>query len=141
MATFSTFEDIGAWKEARILTQSIYSVSSAGPFSRDFSLRDQARRASVSIMANIAAGYERSGTAEFVNFLAIAKGSAGEVRALLYVALDQGYIAENSFHQLADLAIRISRMIDGLMSYLRQSGIKGTKYKKLSPELDGTKQS
>jgi four helix bundle protein len=138
MTTFSTFEEIGAWKEARILIRSIYNASNTGPFSRDYPFRDQARRASVSILANIAEGFERSGTAEFVNFLAIAKGSAGEVRALLYVALDQGYITEDSFRKLTDLTIKIIRMIGSLMIYLRKSGIKGKKYQKVTPKADGS---
>ena len=86
MATFKTFEDIEAWQRSRALTKSIYKVTSQGTFARDFGLRDQIRKASVSIMSNIAEGFERSGTKEFIQFLATAKGSAGEVRAQLYVA-------------------------------------------------------
>lgn len=78
MATFKSFEDIEAWQRSRELTKSIYKVTSQGMFGRDFGLRDQIRKASVSIMSNIAEGYERSGTKEFIQFLAIAKGSAGE---------------------------------------------------------------
>jgi four helix bundle protein len=89
MSTFSTFEEIEAWKKARELTKRIYQISSRGPFSKDFGLRDQARRASVSIMSNIAEGYERGGTKEFLQYLSIAKGSVGELRSHLYVALDQ----------------------------------------------------
>ena len=80
-------------------------------------------------MANIAEGYERSGTGEFMQFLAIAKGSAGEVKAQLYVALDQNYIQEETFRRLSALATETGRMIGGLMNYIRQSGIKGTKFK------------
>jgi four helix bundle protein len=81
VATFQTFEEIAAWQKARELTRQIYTVSHRGIFSKDFGLRDQIRRASVSIMSNIAEGFERSGTGEFTHFLAIAKGSAGEVRS------------------------------------------------------------
>jgi len=95
-------------------------------------LRDQIRRACVSIVSNIAEGFERSGTGEFVQFLSAAKGSAGEVRAQLYVALDCNYVDVATFQELSALTTQISRMISGLMAYLKQSGIKGTKYKQPS---------
>lgn len=129
MSTFSTFEEIEAWQKARQLTKRIYQISAKGVLSRDFALRDQVRRASVSIMSNIAEGYERGGTKEFLQFLSVAKGSVGEVRSHLYVALDQGYITDDSFKELSMQAVEISRMLGGLMNYLRRSGIKGTKYK------------
>src|SRR5216684_4253257 len=98
------FEDLEVWKEARRLTQRIYQLTKNENFSKDFALRDQIRRAAVSIMSNIAEGFERSGTAEFNQFLATAKGSAGEVRAQLYVALDQGYLEHDFFDRLTFLA-------------------------------------
>lgn len=129
MSTFQRFEEIEAWQKARHLTRELYAISGEDPFSKDFGLRDQIRKASVSIMSNIAEGFERSGTAEFVQFLAVAKGSAGEVRSQLYVALDHGYISAATFQRLSDLATEIARMISGLMTYLRKSSIKGTKFK------------
>lgn len=129
MATFKKFEDIEAWKRARELTKKIYALSRSGEFSRDFGLRDQIRRASVSVMSNIAEGHDRSGTGEFVQFLATAKGSAAEVRSQLYVALDQEYIDERTFAEMNGLADETGSMIGGLMNYLRRSGIKGAKYK------------
>jgi four helix bundle protein len=129
MATFKKFEEIEAWKKSRELTRRIYALSRVGTFAKDFGLRDQIRRASVSIMSNIAEGYDRSGTGEFVQFLATAKGSAAEVRCQLYVALDQAYITKNDFDELCDLATETANMIGGLIKYLRQSGIRGTKYK------------
>ena len=135
MATFKKFEDINAWQQARELTREIYTVTSQGTFSKDFGLKDQIRRASVSIMSNIAEGFERSGTAEFSQFLATAKGSAGEVRSQLYVAFDQGYLSKEGFEALSSNATQISRMISGLMSYLRRSGAKGTKFKKLDGKV------
>jgi len=129
MATFKKFEDIETWKKARELTKQIYRVSRIGAFARDFALRDQIRRASVSIMSNIAEGYDRSGTGEFIQFLATAKGSAAEVKCQLYVALDQNYLDDATFSDLSGMATEIGNMIAGLMSYLRRSGIKGTKYK------------
>lgn len=129
MATFKKFEEIESWKKARKLTKEVYKISDRARFARDFSLRDQIRRASVSIMSNIAEGHDRSGTGEFIQFLATAKGSAAEVRCQLYVALDQGYIDENQCNNLGSLAAETASMIGGLMSYLRRSGYKGTKYK------------
>ena len=130
MATFKKFEEIEAWKKARRLTKQIYAASGTGAFAKDFSLRDQIRRASVSIMSNIAEGYDRSGTGEFVRFLAIAKGSAAEVRSQLYVAFDQSYLTESGLLELNALANETANVIGGLIKYLRQSGIKGEKYKR-----------
>lgn len=100
-----------------------------GLFSEDFGLRNQIRRAGVSIMSNIAEGFERGGTGEFLQFLSIAKGSTGEVKSQLFVALDRGYINKKIFDQLFTLANDTGRMIGGLMNYLRRTKIKGQKYK------------
>jgi len=131
MASFKTFEEIDAWQKSRELTKQVYRITAEGIFARDYGLKDQNRRAAVSIMSNIAEGFERSGTGEFTQFLATAKGSAGEVRSQLYVALDQGYLQQSVFDTLSASATEISRMLSGLMSYLRRSGIRGTKFKKL----------
>jgi len=130
MATFTTFEEISAWQKARQLTKELYKVTSVGAFARDYDLKNQIRRAAVSIMSNIAEGFERSGTVEFNQFLAMAKGSAGEVRSQLYVVLDQNYLSNAVVGRLLEQAAEVGRMIGGLMIYLRKSGIKGTKYKK-----------
>ena len=129
MATFKKFEEIECWKKARELTRRIYGVPGKAQFARDFALRDQIRRASVSVMSNIAEGFDRSGTAEFVHFLATAKGSAAEVRCQLYVASDQGYIHNTDFTELNQLAAETGKMVGGLIKYLRASGYKGTKFK------------
>lgn len=129
MTTFQTFEDIEAWQIARRLTFEIYRVSKRPPFARDFGLQRQIRDASVSIMANIAEGFERGGSGEFHQFLAIAKGSTGEVLSHLYVALDQGYINDEEFRSLVNLARDTGRKIGGLMAYLRKSDLRGPKYK------------
>jgi four helix bundle protein len=131
MATFKTFEQIDAWQKSRELTKQVYRIAGQGTFSRDYGLKDQIRRAGVSVMSNIAVGFERSGTGEFTQFLATAKGSAGEVRSQLYVALDQAYLRQEEFDTVSSDAIEVSRMLSGLMTYFRGSGIKGTKYKKL----------
>jgi four helix bundle protein len=128
VATFESCEQIEAWKKARQLSQEIYALTREGQFGRDYALRDQIRRACVSVMANIAEGFERSGTNEFVQFLAIAKGSVGEIRAQLYIAYDQGYVTEDVFMRLAGEAQEIGKMTGGLIRYLRGSGIKGAKY-------------
>ena len=94
------FEDLEIWKEARRLTCEIYNLSKTPKFSKDFGLRDQIQRAAVSIMSNIAEGFERGGNQEFVQFLYVAKGSCGELRSQLYVALDQAYIDHKVIGQL-----------------------------------------
>ncbi len=129
MARLERFEDIDAWKEARELTKSVYQITSTGEFARDFGLRDQIRRAAVSVMSNIAEGFERGGDKEFLQFLSLAKGSCGEVRAQLYVALDQTYINDAQFQELVEKTVRINRLIAGLMKYLQTSDLRGSKYK------------
>ncbi len=130
MATFRSFEEIEAWKKVRELTHEIYAVTSAGNFAKDFVLRDQIRRASVSIISNNSEGYERGGNKEFIQFLSVAKGSAGEVRSQLYVANDQGYLTKSEFDRLSGLAAEVSQIINGLMSYLKQSELKGIKFRR-----------
>jgi four helix bundle protein len=129
MVAIQRFEDLEAWKLARQLTNDIYDVTLAGDFSRDFSLRDQIRRASISIVSNIAEGYERDGDKEFLQFLYIAKGSCGEVRAQLYLAHDRKYLSSEQFAALSSKAVQTSRVISGLIKYLRQSQITGKKFK------------
>jgi four helix bundle protein len=129
MATFERFEDIEAWKKARSLVNAIYSLTAAGEFARDYGLKDQIRRAAVSVLSNIAEGFEREGNVEFCRFLAMAKGSCGEVRAQLYVAFDQGYVTAEQFDATLRQAAEVSRMISGLVKYLRQSELRGTKFK------------
>jgi four helix bundle protein len=128
MAKIEKFEDIAAWQKAREMTRRVYRCSKRGEFSRDFSLRDQIRRSSTSVMANIAEGYERDGNKEFLQFLSQAKGSCGEVRSHLYVALDQEYVDQEEYDAIRGVAIEISRMISGLMAYLRQTERRGRKY-------------
>jgi len=129
MATLKWFEDIEAWKRARILTRAVYECSKSRDFYRDFGLRDQIRRASVSVMSNIAEGFERDGKREFLQFLAISKASVAEVEAQLYVALDQAYITDDEFKKVKALAVSTKQLIAGFMRYLRRSDIKGEKYK------------
>ena len=129
MSSFKSFEEIESWQKARELTRKVYAVSNQGAFTKDFGLRDQIRRASVSIMSNIAEGFERDGNREFLQFLTVAKGSSGEVRAQLYIALDQDYIDKNTFETLSAISIEIGRLLGGLMNYLRETDLKGKKFK------------
>ena len=124
------FEDLEVWKSARELPSRIYKVTSDGAFSKDFGLRDQIRRAAVSVMSNIAEGYERGGNQELIQFLSIAKGSCGEVRCQLYVAMDQGYVDTKECERMIDLFKKLSIMINNFMEYLKGSSFKGVKFKK-----------
>ena len=128
MPKINRFEDIDAWKKARELTKSIYEITSQGDLSRDFALKDQLRRASISIMANIAEGFEREGNKEFKQFLAIAKGSVGEVKAQLYVALDASLINAVCFDKNIALADETARLLAGFLRYLKASDHKGSKF-------------
>jgi len=130
MATIERFEDTKAWQEARILTQRVYVLTKAGDFARDFALRDQIRRSAISIMSNIAEGFERGGDKEFIQFLYIAKGSCGEVRAQLYIAHDVGYLPEDDWRKLIEQCKKISKMLSGLITYLQHSPLRGEKYRK-----------
>jgi len=128
MATLKRFEDIEAWQKARELTRAVYAVSNEGPFSRDFGLHDQIRRASVSIMSNIAEGFGRCGNKEFIQFLSTAKGSAPEVQAQLYVAMDAGFISDQQFQELYGLTQTTGNLIGGFIRYLAKSDQKGVKF-------------
>ncbi len=122
MTTFQKFEEINAWKKARALTRQVYLITSEGLFSADYSLRDQIRRSSVSIMANIAEGFGRFSDKEFANFLNIAKGSATEVQSHLYVALDLKFISNDEFEKLYHLLDEIARMLFSLRKHLKSEG-------------------
>jgi four helix bundle protein len=118
MSTIKRFEEIEAWKTARELARLVYAMSNQGEFSRDFGLRDQMRRASVSILSNIAEGFESRTQALFIDFLGRAKGSAGELRAQIYVALDIGYLNQPQFEQAYNLVDKCSRQIARFIAYL-----------------------
>ena len=129
MATFKRFEDINAWQKARELTKSVYVITKESIFYRDQGLREQIRRASVSVMSNIAEGFGRGGKREFIQFLSIAKGSVTEIQSHLYIALDIGYINQQVFDKMYTALEDISCMIYGLMSYLQKTPVSGIKYK------------
>jgi four helix bundle protein len=108
------FEDLIAWQKARELTKEVYQISQKGAFARDFGLSGQIQRASVSIMSNVAEGFERGGRSEFHQFLSVAKASCAEVRSLLYVALDVKYIDKTKFSKIMDKAKEVGRVVGGL---------------------------
>jgi four helix bundle protein len=129
MGKFQRFTELEVWEYSKTLASDIYRKTSEGPFNRDWSLRDQMRKAAVSIPSNIAEGFERGGTGEFINFLSIAKGSNGELITQLYIAYDIGYLSKEDYENLVQRAQKIGKMIGGFMKYLKKSGIKGTKYR------------
>jgi four helix bundle protein len=114
MGMIERFEELIAWQKARQLTREIYQVTRQGTFSRDFGLAGQIQRASVSIMSNIAEGFERGRRREFHQFLSTAKGSCAELRTQLYVALDAGHISDSCFKALLSQAEEVGRIVGGL---------------------------
>ena len=115
-----TFEDLNTWQEAIELARDVYALTREGQFAKDFGLRDQIRRACVSISANIAEGFERRTTKEYLHFLSIAKGSAGEVRSLVRVAFEVGYLKPESYEALKNRLIRLSQTIANQIKMVRQ---------------------
>jgi four helix bundle protein len=118
MATAQQFEDLRVWQDARKLVSDVYAATKQRSFARDYELCGQIRRAAVSTMSNIAEGFERGSKREFIQFLTVAKGSNGEVRSQLYVALDQEYLNEQSFSALREAALALSRRLARFISYL-----------------------
>lgn len=121
------FEDLIFWQRARELTKLVYTYSKNGSFQKDFELKDQIRRASVSTMANIAEGFGRGGNKEFIQFLFVAKGSLTEVQSHLYVALDQEYVDNKKFRIAYDKADEIARLINAFIQSIDRSSKKGFK--------------
>ena len=128
MATINRFEDLIAWQKARELAAAVYAASRKGAFAKDFSLADQIRRAAVSIGSNIAEGFDRGNNKEFITFLGIAKGSAAEVRSQLYTAFDVGHLSDCEFEGLKSMSEETAKVINGLLTTLRNSTIAGARY-------------
>ncbi|HQF43997.1 MAG TPA: four helix bundle protein [Ignavibacteriaceae bacterium] len=120
----NSFEDLQVWKDSRILVKSIYQLTADGKFNKDFGLREQIQRASVSIMNNIAEGFERNNNKDYIKFLGYSKGSAGEVRSMLYVATDLGYVSDESFNSLHQLSVNIITQISNFIKYLKTVSLK-----------------
>src|SRR3989344_5361259 len=134
MATIRTFEELLCWQKSRLLTKEIYKHLNIQKFKdlnipADYGFCDQIQRASVSVMSNIAEGFERGTKQEFLNYLYIAKGSAGEVRAQLYVALDAGYLSEEMFKRLNLLALECSRLLSSFIKSVKASSERGLQFK------------
>ncbi|MDQ2808673.1 MAG: four helix bundle protein [Chloroflexota bacterium] len=123
MAKAERFEDLHTWQKARALTAAIYGVTRHGGFAKDFGLANQIQRAAVSVMSNIAEGFERGGLPEFHHFLGIAKASCGEVRSQLYIALDVGYLDTDQFGILVMQAEEVSKMLAGLRDSVERKRI------------------
>jgi four helix bundle protein len=121
MARYERFEDLPVWKESRRLTKDVYDISALGAFAKDFGLRDQMRRAAVSIMSNIAEGFEHRTNALFVDYLGRAKASTGELRAQTYVAFDVGYLEQTQFEHLLASCESCTRQLTGLIDYLNNN--------------------
>jgi four helix bundle protein len=121
MNKIENFEDLMVWQKGIQLVKQIYIVTDEGKLSRDFGLKDQLRRASISVPTNIAEGFERRSRKEYLNFLNIAKGSAGEVRSLLRVAVEIGYLEQSTYSQLSDRAIELSRMLSSQIQSINAS--------------------
>jgi four helix bundle protein len=120
MSRVERFEDLIAWQKARELTRCIYAVTGQGSFAKDPGLTNQLRRAVVSVMANIAEGFERGGRPEFHQFLSTAKGSCAEVRSHLYVALDTGHLGQPEFERVLALAEEVARVVGGLRASVQR---------------------
>lgn len=118
MATVQQFEDLHVWQDARKLVREIYQVTKQRAFRRDFGLRDQITRAATSTMSNIAEGFERGTRKEFIRFLNMAKGSNGEMRSQLWIALDQEYVDQKTFDELRESVLALSRRVSKFITYL-----------------------
>ena len=114
------FEDLKVFKKARELIKDIYGITNNGVFSVDYALKEQIRRAGISIISNIAEGFERGSSKDFIKFLYISKGSCGEVRAQLIVAFDQGYITDDIYNSLSEQCLGINSMIHNLIKYRKE---------------------
>lgn len=132
MATITRFEDIEAWQLGRELKRSVYAASKLGEFAKDYALKDQIRRAAMSITANIAEGFERDGNREFIQFLSTSKGSCGELQDHLYTALDESYLTQAQFDALYAQATQVAGKTGAFMNYLRRTEIRGRKFSKPS---------
>lgn len=139
MATFVRFEEIQAWQTGRQLRRMIYGFTRKPAFSADRDLVSQIRSAAQSITSNIAEGYERAGNREFIQFLSVAKGSLAEVKDQLYTAIDEHYIDQPEFDAARKLADIAAYQIGGLIRYLKQTQIRGSKYKARPSETQNAK--
>ena len=122
MSTIQKFEDIQAWRNSQDLVNWVYKTTAQAKFNKDFALRDQMRRAAISVPSNIAEGFARNSKREFIQFLFIAKGSAAEVQSQLHTARSQSYITENEFNQAYERLETISKQLSKFITYLKKAG-------------------
>ncbi len=129
MSTWKNFEEIETWQLARDFCNDVFKIIHYKGLSTDYKLKDQINGSSGSIMDNIAEGFDRDGKKEFIQFLSISKGSAGESRSQLYRIFDRNYISEKEFNEMKNKAVEISNKIGGLIAYLKKTDYRGIKYK------------
>ena len=134
MVAVQRFEELLVWQRARELTRAVYAASRDGQFAKDWGLSGQIQRAAVSIMSNIAEGFERFRRGEFQQFLSIAKGSCAEVRSQLYVAHDLGYLDDTRFNSLSAQARELSKQLGALRVYIEKDGERLASMRKRSPQ-------
>lgn len=128
MPTIQKFEDLEVWQDARELVKLVYALTTKFPKQETFGLASQMQRAAISVMSNIAEGFERGSNTEFIQFLYIARGSCGELRSQCYVALDLGYASSVEVETLRERCQVLSRRLQAFIEYLKSSGIKGQKF-------------
>lgn len=122
MATVERFEDLEVWQKARDIVNAVYQASSPAAFSKDYALRNQIRRAVISVPSNIAEGFSRRSNKEFIQYLFVAKGSAAEAQSQLYTALDQGYISRETFDSIYETLDAVAKQLSRFVTYLKGSG-------------------
>lgn len=128
MPTIRRFEDLEAWKAARDLVKQAYKITASFPKNETYALANQMQRAAVSVMSNIAEGFERGSNKEFIQFLYIARSSCGELRSQSYIALDLGYTQDPEIQDMQGKCRRVAGIINGLIDYLKKTEIKGHKF-------------
>jgi len=120
IVSITRFEDINAWQEARVLTRKIFEVTGKDPFSKKYRFREQLESASISIMANIAEGFDSQSDAEFARFLIYARRSASEVQSHLYAAIDQSLITKDEFSEIFNKSSEVKSLVSGFIRYLKK---------------------
>jgi four helix bundle protein len=129
MSKKKAFEETPVWNDARNLVKEVFRISKMSDMKGEYFLQDQMKRSALSIMANIAEGFERDGNKELIQYLSMAKGSAGELRSFFFAGLDMGLVSDADFKKVQEQVQGISRQLSGFMKYLKKSMMKGRKYK------------